>query len=272
MTPSTDKFRAPTVGNAVRPGQTSAANAGSAWRPPGVNELYADGVHHGTARYERGNRDLTPERSLDLTATLRHESGPVSAEVAVYRNAIADFIYLTEARTPSATVRGTFPAFDAVQDDVVLRGVDAQAEVRPLPWLSVGAQASVLRADNRDAGGPLYQMPPDRLRLRARVHGTRLGPLGAPYAEVAGLFVRRQTRLQPGAFEPLAPPPGYALAEIRVGAEIAAFGQPATLSVGIQNVFDVRYRDYLSRFRVFADEPGRNAVVRLSVPFGRVSD
>ena len=249
-----------------------AANAGTAWRPPGVNELFADGVHHGTARYERGNAGLVPEKSLDLTATLRHESDRVSAELAVYRNAISDFIYLAEAAAPTVTVRGTFPAFDTVQDDVVLRGVDAQGEAHVLPWLDVGAQASVLRADNRDAGGPLYQMPADRLRLRARVHGERVGPLRHPYAEASGVLVRRQTRVQPGAFEALAPPPGYALAEIRVGAEIAVFGQPATLSLGIQNVFDVRYRDYLSRFRTFADEPGRNAVVRMSVPFGHVPE
>ncbi|HEX8299465.1 MAG TPA: TonB-dependent receptor [Rubricoccaceae bacterium] len=249
-----------------------AANAGTAWRPPGINELYANGVHHGTARYERGNAALTPERSLDLTATLRHESRWISAEVAAYRNAISDFVYLVEAPAPTVTIRGTFPTYDTVQDDVVLRGVDAQLDVRPLGWLTLGAQASVLRADNVTVGGPLYQMPADRLRLRARVHGSRLGPFRGPYAEAEGLLVRRQDRLQPGAFEPLAPPPGYALADIRLGAEIAAFGQPATLSIGVQNVFDVRYRDYLSRFRYFADEPGRNAVVRLSVPFGRVAE
>jgi iron complex outermembrane receptor protein len=46
----------------------------------------------------------------------------------------------------------------------------------------------------------------------------------------------------------------------------------ATLSFGVDNHFDVRYRDYLSRFRFFADEPGRNVSLRVSVPFGRAGE
>ena len=55
-----------------------AANVGSAWRPPNVSELYSFGVHHGTAQFEVGDPDLGTERSLDLSATLRHESALAS--------------------------------------------------------------------------------------------------------------------------------------------------------------------------------------------------
>ena len=246
-----------------------AANAGTAWRPPGINELFSYGVHHGTAQFERGNAALAPERSLDLSATLRHESALASAEVSVYRNRIADFIYTVETPEPTVTIRGTFPSVDYVQNDVVLNGIDAQATVRPLGFLDVGAQTSILRADNLDAGGPLYRMPADRLRLSARLHAARLAGLRAPYVALEQQLVRRQTRIQPGAFEPAPPPPGYALTDVRVGADVVVGGQPATLSLGVQNVFDARYRDYLSRFRYVADEPGRNVVFRVSVPFGR---
>ena len=246
-----------------------AANAGTAWRPPGINELFSYGVHHGTAQFERGNAGLVPERSLDLSATLRHESALASAEVSVYRNRISDFIYTIETPEPTVTIRGTFPTVDYVQNNVVLNGIDAQATLRPLGFLDVSAQTSILRADNLDVGEPLYRMPADRLRLGTRAHTERLGAVRSPYVQIEEQLVRRQTRIQPGAFEPAPPPPGYALTDVRVGADVVVGGQPATLSMGVQNVFDVRYRDYLSRFRYFADEPGRNVVFRVSVPFGR---
>ena len=62
-----------------------AATAGTAWRPPSVNELYAEGVHHGAALYERGDPSLTRERSVGLDLTLRHDGRRVSGEVGVYR-------------------------------------------------------------------------------------------------------------------------------------------------------------------------------------------
>ena len=43
---------------------------------------------------------------------------------------------------------------------------------------------------------------------------------------------------------------------------------PVRLHLGIDNLFDVRYRDALSRFRYFVDEPGRNVTLRVSVPLG----
>ena len=37
--------------------------------------------------------------------------------------------------------------------------------------------------------------------------------------------------------------------------------------IAVNNLTNVAYRDYLDRFRYFADEPGRNIIFRLRVPF-----
>lgn len=247
-----------------------SGNLGTAWRPPGINELYAFGVHHGTARFERGSTDLVPERSLDASATLRHESALASAEVNAYANRIADYIYFLEAQDRTVTIRGTFPTFDAVQDDALLRGVDATAEIRPLSWLTLGGSASLLRADNLDQDGPLYGVPSDRFGARLRLHRQRLGPLAAPFAEVEVRHTARQGRIQPGAYLPAPPPDAYTLTGLRFGTEVTVNGNPLRLALGIDNLFDVRYRDILSRFRYFIDEPGRNVTFRVTVPFGNV--
>jgi iron complex outermembrane receptor protein len=35
------------------------SNLGTAWRPPNVNELFSQGLHHGAAAVELGDADLT---------------------------------------------------------------------------------------------------------------------------------------------------------------------------------------------------------------------
>ena len=68
------------------------ANIGSAWRPPSLNELYSDGVHHGTAQFEIGDLNLQSERSFNLDVTLRHLSASARAEISGYNNRMPDFI------------------------------------------------------------------------------------------------------------------------------------------------------------------------------------
>ena len=245
-----------------------AANLGSAWRPPNVSELYSFGVHHGTAQFEIGDPDLGTERSLDVSATVRHESASASAEVSGYVNHIAGYIYALEDPEPTVTIRGTFPTFATTHTDARLAGVDATVEVRPAGWVEVGARASVLRADNLDLGGPLYGVPSDRFGAHVRATAGRLLGVADAYAEADVQHVARQDRVQPGAFLAAPYPPGYTLAGLRVGGTLDWGAAPVQLQLGVDNLFDVRYRDALSRFRYFVDEPGRNVTLRVSVPLG----
>ena len=245
-----------------------AANAGSAWRPPNVSELYSNGVHHGTAQFEIGDPDLGVERSLDLSTTVRHESALASAEVSGYVNHVFGYVYGLEEPEPTVTIRGTFPTFRTTHTDARLAGVDASLELRPASWLDLGARASVLRADNLDLDGPLYGVPSDRYGAHVRVGAGRLLRLADPYVEADVQHVARQDRVQPGAFLAAPYPPGYTLVGLRLGGTVDWGVTPAQVQLGIDNLFDVRYRDALSRFRYFVDEPGRNVTLRVSVPIG----
>jgi outer membrane receptor protein involved in Fe transport len=35
----------------------------------------------------------------------------------------------------------------------------------------------------------------------------------------------------------------------------------------VRNLFDTAYRSYLSRYKTYADNPGRNTIVRVSAAF-----
>ncbi len=252
----------------LAPAWSVAANAGTAWRPPNVSELFAFGVHHGTAEFQIGDASLSTERSLDLSATLRHESRAVSIEASAYVNTIAGYVYGREQPAPTVTIRGTFPTVRTVQADARLAGLDAQAEWRPLGWLDVGARASLLRADNLTLGGPLHGVPSSRGSARARVHAERVGPVAEPFLEAEVQHVARQTRVEPGVWIAAPFPPAYTLVGLRAGASVRAAGQTLRVQVRVENALDARYRDALSRFRYVIDEPGRNVSVSVAVPLG----
>jgi iron complex outermembrane receptor protein len=237
-----------------------------AWRPPNVNERFSQGVHHGTAQYEIGDTSLVPERSLNTDATLRHLGAKTRLEVSAYRNRIDDYIFL-RPRDPVITVRGAYPGYSYAHTDARLSGVEITGQLNPVTWLSLYANGNVVRGTDRTTGDPLYDMPADRLTTSARFFAPTRAWAIAPYFEVGATFVRRQDHVPPVTVYKL-PTAGYGLLNLELGAtalEIA--GTRIEPSLAVRNVLDARYRDYLSRYRLFVNETGRDVVLRLAVPF-----
>lgn len=243
------------------------AAASTAWRPPGFNELYSDGVHHGSAQYETGNPDLRPERAWATDWTLRHDGNSTRLHLGVYETRIADFINLTPSREPVVTIRGVFPRFVYQQQDAVLRGIDGSAEVDVASPLTLGATASVVRGTDQETSLPLVDMPPDQGSVFAHINlvdEPTARVLRALGVRVEGRGVREQTRVPPGV-EIAPPPPGYALLNLRLETEWSWNGTPFSLQAGVDNTFDTRYRDYLDRMRFFTDALGRTFTLRFHI-------
>jgi iron complex outermembrane receptor protein len=73
-------------------------NLGSGYRAPNLIELFADGVHHGTFRYEKGNSSLVAEKSFqsDISFDIVNEDSTVSFDL--FYNDISDYIYVSPSR------------------------------------------------------------------------------------------------------------------------------------------------------------------------------
>ena len=245
-----------------------ALNLASAWRAPLVNEQFSEGVHHGTAQYEIGNPNLKPERSYSADATLALRTEKAHFELSGYVNTIDNFIYLRpDAANPTVTIRGTFPTFHYAQTFALLRGVDASADALLSDNVRLGGTLSLVRGDNVADSEPLIFMPADRLRSFIRYEAASLLGIADIFAEISSTLVRTQDRF-PANVDYAAPPPGYVLFDCAVGGHVETFGTRLSWNVSVRNIANTAYRDYLSRYRYFTDDPGRNVVVRVSVPFG----
>lgn len=249
------------------PGWSLASTLGRGWRAPNVSERFSAGVHHGTAQYQLGDTSITSERSLNLDATLRHAGRAVQLELSAYSNRIDGYIYLRPFGDVS-TVRGAYPGYRFAQTDARLRGAEASVQLAPVPWWSLSLSGTVVRGRDRATGDALFDMPADRLVANLRLIGGVGEHLSAPYVDVGTTLVRRQTLVPPNTVYRL-PTAGYALFSFEIGAaSLTVLGRPLELSLAARNVFNTSYRDYLSRYRLFVDDPGRDLVLRITSAFG----
>ncbi len=247
---------------------------GTAWRPPHVNELYSNGVHHGSASFEKGNPDLSPERAYNTSLTANLNRGnKLNGSLTLYYNLIDDFIYAEPLPDPVLTIRGAFPAFEYNQADARIMGFDWGLSYTLMPRLDLESRGSLLRSWNREEEDYIIYMPPDQFQtsLKYDIPLPALsgdGEDALPFVRLTMVNVLRQTRAPEGV--DYAPPPdGHTRFRLEAGATLHWGRQPFELGLGIFNLFNTRYREYLNRFRYFAEEPGRNISLRLRVPFSQ---
>lgn len=246
---------------------TIRLNPGMAWRPPNVNELYSEGVHHGAAAYEEGDASLRPETAYNLDLTTQYTAKRFSAELSLYRNYIQNFIYLKPQAEPILTVRGAFPYFKYTQVDAVFQGIDFSAGWVITPQLSWRGTYAIVRAKDVRNDARLVQIPPDRFSNSLRWEKQqRMGWFDKVFLQAGHQYVARQTRAPEGGdFAP--PPAAYWLWNVSAGGRIPGKKQNLDVSVQVSNLFDTVYRDYLNRFRYYADDQGRNIGGRVRYSF-----
>jgi iron complex outermembrane receptor protein len=244
-----------------------SGTTGRGWRAPNVSERYSQGIHHGTAQYELGDRSLVTERTWNVDATVKRQGLHLDLQVSAYRNAIENFIYL-EPRAPVLTIRGAYPAFAFAQANSVVAGLEGSVNVRPARPLELRASGSLVRGTDRATDGPLYDMPADRFQIGMRLDLPAPSWAAGSFVDVGLTTVLEQTRV-PESIVYALPTDGYRLVDVSAGVDhLDIGGQRAEVSLEVKNVFDASYRDYLSRYKLFVDDPGRDIVLRVWVPLG----
>jgi len=263
-------------------GYAIATNLSSGFRAPSVFELYANGVHGGVAAFQVGTPTLEPERSYSADLSFRVRRDRVTAEVTGYVNAIQDYIYLEN--TDDIDEGSGLPIFAADQTDAVIPGLEATVEVSPMPWLQVGGSAALLDGTGDGLGddgadGELPLLPANTVSGFVRWVPADTGPLSNSQVELS--LKRALDKNAAGRFEPFSqfdgafgPPFGtastraYSLVNVEARTTLTlGLGAPVTVSVGVDNLLDETYRDFLDTYKGYALSPGRDVQVRLSTQF-----
>ncbi len=242
------------------------ADFSTAWRPPNVSELFSDGLHHGAAAVEIGDPNLDREQAYNFSVSAEYTSSKMRINLDAYYNYIHDFIYLKPELPPTLTIRGAFPTFRYSQVDASLKGIDLTFTYE-LPYnLEITSMSSVIRALNETAEEYLVLMPADRHEQTLKYNLKDGDRLKDGYLSFSMLNVLRQNRVPDNS--DFAPPPGaYTLFGFNAGISIKMGSDKMNIGIGVSNLTNVRYRNYLNRFRYYADEMGTNVSLRIKIPF-----
>jgi len=239
-------------------------------RAPNPDEQYLNGTAPSLPVFALGKPDAGPETSYNATLTVSYSAPGISAEVSGYGNYIDDYLYFAPVFNDNGDpffdvlIRGTFPRFATQPIDALFYGADGSVAVDIFPWLEVQSQLSMVRAQNADDGTFLLFIPADRARVAATAkrEGKVAGFEGLS-AAVAATAVARQTRFETAA-DLSDPPPGYVVADAEFMAERRFDQLTVKAALYVSNAFGARYREYTSLLRYFADQPGRQAMLRLT--------
>ncbi|TAE21497.1 MAG: TonB-dependent receptor [Cytophagales bacterium] len=263
----------------LRPDLTLTTNLSTAWRAPNASDLYANGLHQSAVAFERGNPNLRPEQAFNGNLALAYAGKQLTMELGVYNNLIQNYIYLKPDSVPTIRQRGAFPAYSYDQVRALFRGLDATISYKLTNALTFTSKTSLLWASDQTNRDYLVLVPPNRTDNSLRYEfSTKTVRVSGLYVQVSALAVARQNRVPAvsreirdgvpifrGDFAP--PPPGYALLGAEAGLNLQLGKRALSLIVTGSNLLNTAYRDYLNRFRYFADEPGRNISVKLKTNF-----
>jgi iron complex outermembrane receptor protein len=155
----------------------------------------------------------------------------------------------------ATTVRGVFPIFTYQQIDAQFQGIDFQATYLVSPRLSVQQKTSIVRAFDTQNDQFMVNIPADRFDYLIRYAFKK----NSAYVSGGITQVARQTRVELGSDYAI-PPAGYFLVNLNWGMTY----KKVDVSLRVSNALNAAYRDYLNRFRYYADDQGRNISLKVA--------
>ncbi len=196
---------------------------------------------------------------MNVDGSVRVDLPHLRGEVAAYRNRIDKYIFVT----PTAQFQDGLRVYRYGQADATLIGGEASVEVRPTDAISLRGRYDVVKATNNETDQPLPLIPARSGSVEAELHKARLGGFDQTYAGLEVEIVADKTRWAPDEV----PTDGYTLLNLEVGGRHTFGTRTFRLDLMVRNLADETYTNFLSRYKEFAYDPGRNIMVRLSTDF-----
>ncbi|MCK8523594.1 TonB-dependent receptor [Aquimarina sp. D1M17] len=252
------------------------ANYALAQRAPNPAELFSDGLHHSAARIELGDLRIDQETSHKVSANLSMNKEKWGWEVAPFLNIINDYILLEPVDT-ELTIRGAFPVWEYRQTDARLLGVDAKVFSNWHNNWRTDHSFSLVKGNEIDNDEAIINIPAPNFNNKITFSKPEWfnfkASLESQYYFEQNEFPNNFTVFSPDAgadvvLEINTPPDAYHLLNLDTSMQFK-LGKKNELSLGltVNNIADTTYRNYLNRQRYFADDLGRNFLLRISINY-----
>lgn len=235
-------------------------------RAPEINELYSNGLHHGAAAIERGNPNFDKESLWSFNQSFSYlKSDLFFIEISPYFQYFHNYIQLKPQDLLELSIRGAFPVFNYEASKALLWGFDFAMQTQVAKNLYWNLKSAIVRAKDLDAKENISFMPADYLENSLSYDFAFHKKLKELKLNLVGTYTWQQVRAP--VFDFTEAPPGNFL----LGAQLATKFNFKHLGMQVQlegqNLLNKSYRNYLNRYRYYADDMGVNLVLRTTLIF-----
>jgi len=229
-------------------------NFSNGYRAPNLSELFSDGVHHGTAQYEIGDRNLNEEKNFQTEISISSFGSDSSFGLDVFYNSVQDYIYLE----PTGQTMSSMPVYNYSQADASLMGGELYfSKSTSLDWLSYKTSFEYVSGEKAE-GGYLPFISPFTFK-----HAFNLD-FDSNNFKVSIISKGKQNNV--GQFE--TETDSYFLMNLSGSHEFNLTNNNLGFVWSINNLLDTEYYDHLSRFKKMGiHEMGRNISFGLNYKF-----
>ena len=248
-------------------------NHAMASRAPNPSELFSDGLHHAVARIEEGDLRFKSEVGYKTALTYELSNEEFNLTINPFINNIQDFIVI-EPIDIRETIRGNFQVWEYRQTDAQLLGIDIDADYKINKHFNITHQLSVVKGYDRRRDLPLINMPPVSTKNEILYTNKKFKNLKV---SLQSEFVFSQNEFPNNNFEvylPIfdtteevdvsTPPDSYHLLNLNVIMDFKTSKKSSlTVGLGINNLLNTSYRNYLNLLRFYTDDLGRNFLLNL---------
>jgi outer membrane receptor protein involved in Fe transport len=252
----------------VADGLSLIASAGRGFRSPNLVELFFEGAVPEAGSYQLAPTDLNAETSFNVDLGARYQTEEVFLEAFVFRNKVYDGIRgrpVLDTNGDTVQTGGDDTYQNVNIDEILIRGVEVNADYRMASGFGLGASFSALDAkDAVDPNNPVGESYSKKLTGRTGYHD----PAGRFWGQLEARFSGESKEVPLGSGNPLGDKlPAFSVFGARAGIRFPEIGGVRQgITVAVNNLTNTLYAE-TANASFFRPEPKRSVTVSLDVTF-----
>jgi iron complex outermembrane receptor protein len=249
------------------PGQWSLkANLGTSFRMPIAKELASNGVNYHYFRFEKGDPNLSAERSYQLDLGIDWQQNKWSVQLSPFFNYFPNYIYLNPTSQHDIYYGAGNQVFEYEQSKVMRYGGELQTRYQFLKNLSGEILAEYLYSEQLSGSKKGYTLPfsPPASVLFGLTYNPEIKGLNDTYFSLDYRYTAQQNQIVP----PERKTASSNVFNLAIGTKAKAGQQDFIISLQVQNLFNTKYLNHTSFYRLIElPEASRNIILSVKIPF-----
>ncbi|PKD21760.1 outer membrane receptor protein [Salegentibacter salinarum] len=236
-------------------------NFSTGFRAPDLAELFSNGPHPGTSRFEKGNDQFGREQSIQFDASYTYRKHRFKGTFSAFSSRVNNYIFFTA--TDEALPEENLEVWSYLQTDANLYGFEFELEHSWLNQqrLETKFSGTIVRAEDLKNNRNLSFIPPDNFNMEVGYFGLNDRSL---YVFSKLRIINDQDRA--GLNEETTP--GYSLLNLGITKKFNLAGNQLETGMTVYNSLNKTYVDHMSILRAFnVSSPGRNVMLNVKYNF-----